>query len=155
VPPAVTRHVSTSDITTTFEVRVDAGDQTRSQLRAHGELDVATADRLAAILEQQRATGHRYVRLDMSGITFLDCAGLGVLVAAHHRFLAARGTLILTGLGKRTWRLLQLTALDHVLFTAAVNQPAPTEDVDDRPHVVPASAIRELRVPTTREAQEG
>ena len=49
----------------------------------------------------------------------LDCAGLDVLVEAHNQFLAAGGALIMTGVGGRIARLLEITALDRTLFTVA------------------------------------
>ncbi|MGI9006796.1 MAG: STAS domain-containing protein [Streptosporangiaceae bacterium] len=64
----------------------------------------------------QRRAGRRYPRLDLSAVTFCDAAGLGLLMAAHHRFLAERGTLTLIEAPARIARLLQITALDRVLL---------------------------------------
>ena len=88
-----------------------------SEVRARGELDVATAGLLALALEEQRAAKRRYVRLDLSGLTFMDCAGLSVILRAHHQLLADGGTLILTGASPRVQRVLHITALDEVLLT--------------------------------------
>jgi anti-anti-sigma factor len=46
-------------------------------LRAVGELDLATGPLLAAAL-----LDHRIERLDLDGVTFVDAAGIGVLVDA-------------------------------------------------------------------------
>lgn len=89
-------------------------------LRASGELDLDTSRVLADALASQLAGGRRYVRLDLSELAFCDCAGLDVLVQAHQRFLTARGTLRLTGVGPRIMRLVKLTGLDRTLFAVFV-----------------------------------
>jgi anti-anti-sigma factor len=83
-----------------------------------GELDLATADILTGALEHELTVGHRFVRLDLSRLTFTDCAGLRALLAAHNRFLAARGTIVVTGLRRQVIRLLAITHLDEALFVA-------------------------------------
>ncbi len=102
-----------------FAVSTLHTDATRAELVAVGQLDLATADVLTAALMGQLRSGRRYLRLDGSAMSFCDCAGLGALLAAHHHFLDARGRLILTGASPRLRRLLQLTALDTVVFLAA------------------------------------
>jgi anti-anti-sigma factor len=102
-------------------------DQTRALVRAVGEWDLAAADALAEELRAHETAGRRFVRLDVSAVTFLDCACLDVLVGAHARFLAARGTLVLSGMTPRILRLLRLTGLDRVLLTTSLS------DVDVHP----------------------
>jgi anti-anti-sigma factor len=48
-----------------------------------GELDVATVETLRAAVDDIRGAGR--VVLDLRGLAFLDCAGLRLLVALHHR----------------------------------------------------------------------
>jgi anti-anti-sigma factor len=96
-------------------VRVDA---TQSTIQAEGELDLATAGLLRDALDDELMQDRRFVRLDLSRLDFVDCVGLRVLVRAHHRFLAARGTLVLTGLGRRVARTLAITHHDDLLFIA-------------------------------------
>ncbi len=87
-------------------------------LAAAGKLvGASAAAQLADVLEQQCAAGRRFVRLDLSEVPMLDRLGFDVLVAAHHRFLAGGGTLLLTGVSPRIRRLLELTGLDQTLFT--------------------------------------
>lgn len=97
----------------------DCSEPRRSTIRAAGELDLAAADQLRTVLDQQCDSGHCFARVDLSAVTFLDCACLGVLVEAHHRFLAAHGTLLLTGVGPRVDRLIELAGLDQTLFASA------------------------------------
>lgn len=93
---------------------VTGPDQAAIALR--GELDFATAPTLTAELADCLSCGYRLVQLDMSGVSFLDCAALGVLVSAHRQYLEARGTLILAGVAGRVARLLALAELDKVLL---------------------------------------
>ena len=88
-----------------------------------GELDLAVANSLAATLEDQHRRARRYVRLDVSDVTFLDATALSVLVDAHFEFLAHRGTLTLTGVGRPVSRLLSLTGLGDVLLVAGTRSP--------------------------------
>ena len=50
----------------------------------HGELDIATAPRLAALLTRLRQRRHPVV-LDLSEVAFMDSSGLTVLVEANER----------------------------------------------------------------------
>jgi anti-anti-sigma factor len=114
-------------------------DRTRTLIRAVGEWDLAGADELAHALDAHERAGRRFIRLDVSAVTFLDCACLEVLVAAHARLLAARGTLVLTGVTPGIARLLSLARLDRVLLTTSlsdVDVPAGRSAVASRAPVV-------------------
>jgi anti-anti-sigma factor len=90
-----------------------------SWLRAAGELDAAAAEPLARMLQEQCAAGYCFARLDLTEVGFLHPAALAVLVDAHSRFLDAGGTLVLTGVGPPTARLLRRAGLDQTLFAIA------------------------------------
>jgi anti-anti-sigma factor len=100
---------------------VDLGPM-RAAICAFGELDLAARPALAEGLQQQQDAGRRFVRLDLSGVTFLDCSCLGVLVAFHHRFLELHGLLILTGVNAHVARLLTLIGLHDTLFVIPDDQ---------------------------------
>jgi len=102
-------------------------DRTRTLVRAAGDWDLANAEVLADALAQHERAGRRFVRLDVSAVTFLDGTCLEVLAAAHVRLLGARGTLVLTGVPARVTRLLNLAGLEQVLFTTSLS------DVDVHP----------------------
>ena len=91
---------------------------TQATVQLEGEVDSASAGLVGVALREQLEQGHRFLRLDLSRLTFLDCAGLRVLVIAHNEFLYAGGTLVLTGVGPRVARLLSITGLDEALFVA-------------------------------------
>lgn len=111
---------STSMRSAGFEVTAVTVGPQLSWLCAVGKLvDADAATRLADLLEQQFAAGQRFTRLDLAQVPMIDRLGLDVLVGAHHRCLAAGGVLVLTGVGPRIARLLELTGLDRTLFTTA------------------------------------
>ena len=76
-----------------------------------GQVDLHNAaglrDALIAGLESD-APG---VVLDLSGVDFLDSAGIGILVGAHRRARTAGKTFRLTGVGRRVQRVLDLSGL--------------------------------------------
>jgi anti-sigma B factor antagonist len=107
---------------TSMSVETVHADRHRALVRVAGELDLATAAPLWAVLRGHLDAGRRFVRLDVAGVTFLDATALGGITVAHHEALARRGTLVITGVHSAVARLLQLTGLHDVLFIAG---PAP------------------------------
>ena len=53
-------------------------------IRPIGELDIASADKLAAVVDRE-CVGQPDLLIDLSGLSFLDCAGLRVLLYADAR----------------------------------------------------------------------
>jgi anti-sigma B factor antagonist len=101
-----------------LDVTTASADATRAIIHVRGDLDAANCQLLTAVLENHLQLGHRFVRLDLSKLEFLDGSGLSALVAAHNQFLAARGNLILTNIAPMVVRLLSLTELDQALLIA-------------------------------------
>lgn len=98
-------------------ITVNADTDTHSAVVVvRGEIDLASADALAATLDEQLRCGLRYVTIDLAAVTFLDSTALRMLLDAHNEFLAGNGTLTLTGVGNLAARLLRITGLDGVLF---------------------------------------
>jgi anti-anti-sigma factor len=98
--------------------RLPVGDlePVRATLRAAGELDLTARDPLAELLEQQLVAGRGVIRLDLGELTFLDCSCVGVLVAAHRRYLELHGLEVLADIAARVTRILRLTGLKDSLF---------------------------------------
>ena len=86
------------------------------------------ADLFAAIVSHHRRSGHRFIKIDLSAVTFFDSTALRAIVAAHNELLAQRGQLTLSRVSHRVIRILQLTGLDRAL--RVVSSPA---DAQDRP----------------------
>lgn len=82
-----------------------------SVISATGELDFATRDELVETLTSIEELGARSIILDVRGLTFIDSAGLHVLIAAHKRALSGEWRLqIVCGPG-RVWRAFALSGL--------------------------------------------
>lgn len=83
-----------------------------------GEIDIATAPAIRRLL--MAAISGRDVRLtvDMSGVTFIGAAGIGVLVAAANRAREAGGRLSLLAPSPQVQRLLDILHLDRILPAA-------------------------------------
>jgi anti-sigma B factor antagonist len=86
-------------------------------------LDLATAPRLAEVLEwlSRADTGELYV--DTAELTFCDCAGLSVLLAAVQRRQAHGGRLVLTNAAPILRRVSHLLGLDTALGLTPAHRP--------------------------------
>lgn len=93
-------------------------DHLRAHVRVTGDLDMSTGAPLWAVLESHLAAGRRYLRLDMSGVSFVDAATLTGIAQVHHSALAERGRLLLTGVRPPVARVFELTGLDAELFVS-------------------------------------
>ena len=80
-----------------------------------GEVDAHTVDQLVTWLESARAAGALQVELDLSGIRFVDSAGLQAFVQQTHEFHRHGGRLRLRGVPEGVHRLVRLAALDGQL----------------------------------------
>jgi anti-anti-sigma factor len=88
----------------------------RSVLRLQGELDVCGETRLRrAICSVVGDHPPRTLEMDLSALTFADCAGLSVMVWAHKRLAEQGHELVITGAQPLIQRLLRLTGLDTYL----------------------------------------
>jgi anti-sigma B factor antagonist len=61
------------------------------------------------------------IRLDMSGVEFIDSSGLGVLVAITEAARAAGGDLVVVAPGRAVVRLLELSGLAEHIHVDAHN----------------------------------
>lgn len=115
-------------------------DRLRALIKVTGELDLRTAAPLWAVLQGHVNSGRRFLRLDVSGVTFLDATALTGITAVHRDLLHRRGTLVITGVRSLVARVLRVTGLDAVLFVSG-----PRAD-DDLP--VPFSTLEAPRADT-------
>jgi anti-sigma B factor antagonist len=105
-------------------------DDTRALIKVNGELDLSTAAPLWAVLQSHLAAGRRFLRLDLSGVTFLDATVLTGITRAHKELLSRRGTLVITGVRALVSRVLRMTGMDEVLF---VSGPRGDDDLPTAP----------------------
>ncbi len=85
-------------------------------LRLQGELDACGEARLRwAICAVVSDHPRPILEMDLSALTFADCAGLSVMVWAHKRLAEQGHELVITGARPLIRRLLRLTGLDEYL----------------------------------------
>jgi anti-sigma B factor antagonist len=99
-------------------VETSRADRLRALIKVSGELDLGTAAPLWAVLRGHVESGRRFLRLDMSGVTFLDATALTGITTVHRELLQRRGTLVITGARSLVARVLRVTGLDEVLFVS-------------------------------------
>lgn len=126
-------------ITLGAEVRiVDAGDSHSANLGVSvrgvdgyaevvltGELDLLTAPMLRAHLHALIRDGHRQVRVNASGLTFLDAAGIGSLIEAQQQLRALKGDLRLHNVHGLPLRTLTICHLVTAMTSSAEASPVP------------------------------
>ena len=89
-----------------------------------GELDIANAADLGAVLSEAVAR-NPHVIADLSDLTFIDCASLGVVVRARTRAREAGGDLVLAGARGKVLRVITLPCLAGVFpVDASVDEAA-------------------------------
>ena len=105
-----------SPVLATFE-REPGGEPGVWRLRVSGEVDVASSPTLRARIAELIDDGADTIVLDLSGLTFVDSSGLGVLVGALKRVRELdRKDLVLVGLQGPPRRVFEITGLTE-LFT--------------------------------------
>jgi anti-anti-sigma factor len=114
---------------------VEADLRTRS-LVLYGELDFATTQLLreaADLLDQDIAGPRRRgdLTVQMQGVTFIDAAGINVLMALRRREQAAGRRLALVGASARLSRVFQLAGTECLLATDGVRDHALDAGADD------------------------
>jgi anti-sigma B factor antagonist len=77
-----------------------------------GEIDLATAPTLAACIDDALTHEPDVVELDMSGVEFLDSAGIRVLIGAHRRLGEDPKRLVLKRPNAQLRRVLEVTGVD-------------------------------------------
>ena len=76
-----------------------------------GQIDLHNAGALREAILTGFESDAPGVVLDLAGVEFLDSAGIGILVGAYRRALAAGKTFRVCGAGQRVQRVLDLSGL--------------------------------------------
>jgi anti-anti-sigma factor len=87
-----------------------------------GEVDIATAPLLRAVLDTVLARRPARVEVDLSGVSFLDAYALTLLAAVRRRLATRRAVLVLRDPSPAAQRVLRLTRLDLEVVTSAVQE---------------------------------
>jgi anti-sigma B factor antagonist len=93
-------------------------------VRVVGEMDIATAPQLVAAMRSLSRPDLQHVWLDLTGLTFVDAAGLAALVEVRRLVDGQGGRLTLRGVSPLVRRLLTITKLARE-FTLEPNLSAP------------------------------
>lgn len=94
-----------------------------------GEIDLATAPDLTAVVHQVSSRRGLVLVLDVTGVTFCDCVGLTALLNAHRRLRDAGGALALVYPPPQLRQLLDATGLAGELDVWP-SRPGPLHDLD-------------------------
>jgi anti-sigma B factor antagonist len=76
-------------------------------------LDLHSAPQVETCLAELLEAGARSVVVDLMGVSFMDSAGLGVLLSASKTLRARAGELVLAADDRRILRVLEITGLDR------------------------------------------
>lgn len=79
-----------------------------------GEVDMASVGALRTLLRDLMVDGSSHVLVELSGVSFMDSAGLAALVATRKHARVLQGSFGLIAPSKQVSRLLSLTAMDKV-----------------------------------------
>jgi anti-sigma B factor antagonist len=88
-----------------------------------GEIDLGSCPLLEEATPVTPLAG-KTLRLEMSGVSFMDSAGLNYLLKLRQRLLTEGGRLLVAGLQGQPMSVLRLTGVDALLMTAQAAQPA-------------------------------
>jgi anti-sigma B factor antagonist len=100
-------------------------------LHVHGEIDGYTAPVLRKAFTEAVGKGNTNLIIDLSGVPFIDSAGLSVLISARRVVGLAEGRLRLVTAVPATLRLLRMTRLDDVFDVRPNLQSAQTDNDSD------------------------
>src|SRR5919197_929811 len=99
-----------------FSVTDKALDEERCIVAVVGEVDLFTAPRLKAAINDAMEDGHIRIVVDLSETTFLDSTGIGILIGTFKRLRSRDGRLTLVNTHPHIAKTFDLTGLDQ-LFT--------------------------------------
>jgi anti-anti-sigma factor len=74
-----------------------------------GDIDVSCIDALLDVLMRAMRRLEPHLLLDLSGVTFLDCAGLTALIQAHRHAENCHGSLRVIAVSDQVNRIIELT----------------------------------------------
>lgn len=89
----------------------------------HGEIDHHIASELSRILDMEIvSSGINVLILDMSGVSFMDSSGIGVIMGRKKNMELLGGKLCVAGMKRSTRRLMEVTGFKGVIeFYDCVN----------------------------------
>jgi anti-anti-sigma factor len=100
-------------VTNSHEITCDArNDSTNAwSILVRGEVDMATAPRLADVIDDTIGKGAHVIIVRLEHVSFIDSAGLGVLLKGAQRLEAVGGKLFLEGATPVVERILKVSGI--------------------------------------------
>ena len=95
------------------------------EVKAAGRLDEHWSSHLANGLDETIREGAHRIRLNMSAVTYLSSAGIGVLVAFHKKLSEIEGVFSVTEPSPMVRKVLDLTHLSPLLIKDEITEVAP------------------------------
>lgn len=105
-------------------VRTEMGAALSGVVSVCGDMDMATAPAFRAAVDRLVDEGVLTLRIDLSGVPFIDSSGLGSLVYGYRRLRDRDGAVVVSGVGPQPARVLRITHLDRILDVQPVAIPA-------------------------------
>lgn len=103
-----------------MDAQLDGRDENRLMISVRGEIDLANADELFQRLIVLAQPTSCQIALDLSEVTFMDCAGLHMLSALDRHVRARGGAMFVAATSATVARLFELAGS----FTAQLLYPA-------------------------------
>lgn len=85
------------------------------EVKVQGEIDVYTAPKLREIVSPLSEKEKANIVIDLSGVSYMDSTGLGVIVGVFKSIRSHDGELKLVGLSERLKRLFEITGLADII----------------------------------------
>jgi anti-sigma B factor antagonist len=82
-----------------------------------GDLDVQVAERVADALSKVESTEPDQLVIDLSGLSFMDSTGMGVIAAAHARAVDAGRRFVVVSPPAGVKQAFEVSGLDQVVTT--------------------------------------
>ncbi len=108
-------------------------DEQRIILRLRGDLDVSNSDDLRAVIDRQLEIGPLPLIVDLSELSFMDCGGMAVLIAARKRLARHGHDLRFAAPQPIVRRLLDLTGMDTLIHLGEDEHHAPRNRTHRQP----------------------
>ena len=142
---------------TSFSISVSS-EQTAAVVCTQGEVDLATAPNVESAIEECIQAGFATIEVDMSGTTFMSCAGINAVIAGRIHGSAVGSTVAIVRPSRAVTRVLELgRAMPLVADATAPGGPHDALPIPTSPLSVdiPAEVATEVSVPApTRPAPE-
>ena len=97
-----------------IEISEQRQDASRVQLAVDGEVNIHTSPELRERLKPLLNAGHKEIHIDLSGVNFMDSAGIATLVEGLQWSRSTGGRFVLSGLTENVHDVFSLSKLDTV-----------------------------------------